>query len=433
MASDEPVLTLHVNSLTLAANSEVLRRKLEEWSDGDSRELHLEVTPGEERTLEALVRFCYTKQIPFNRDKDVLRLMQLADRFLMEDCVRRCATLLNQIPHDLLSLETCYRFLRLPAGLYGHKPFSRLMQRGLARLVEEFGDLDEVWTDEERQAAFLAMPLEALQILLSTPLLRVTTENTVFVAVSHWMHNAMSQSLLDDAEDAALKLGMHIRLPMLSNDFLHFVAMEATWLPQDLKYGPQFRAATRFKGAHADLKAQLRSDDRPEALAYQPRPQGTGSSQGIMDWKVPIMRVGRMRRQGEGSSVRVAPEHYLCGYYWYLITQYNSGGTSLGCYLHWTTKLSSSSEMSPPEAFVRASISLSLRNERSGEEYVHVASMTREQNFGGGLGMGWGNPFKVDLPTESNEADLTRLLDQAGWVVDGFLHVRFTVDVKLDE
>ena len=85
------------------------------------------------------------------------------------------------------------------------------------------------------------------------------------------------------------------------------------------------------------------------------------------------MRVGRMRRQGEGSSVRVAPEHYLCGYYWYLITQYNSGGTSLGCYLHWTTKLSSSSDMSPPEAFVRASISLSLRNERSGEEYVHVS------------------------------------------------------------
>ena len=68
------------------------------------------------------------------------------------------------LQHDLLSLETCYRFLRLPAELYGHKPFSRLMQRGLARLVEEFGDLDEVWTDEERQAAFLAMPLEAMQV-----------------------------------------------------------------------------------------------------------------------------------------------------------------------------------------------------------------------------------------------------------------------------
>ena len=38
----------------------------------------------------------------------------------------------------------------------------------------------------------------------------------------------MSQGLLDDPEDAALKLGMHIRLPMLSNDFLHFVAMEVS-------------------------------------------------------------------------------------------------------------------------------------------------------------------------------------------------------------
>ena len=42
------------------------------------------------------------------------------------------------------------------------------------------------------------------------------------------MHNAMSQGLLDDPEDAAIKLGMHIRLPMLSNDFLHFVAMEVS-------------------------------------------------------------------------------------------------------------------------------------------------------------------------------------------------------------
>ncbi len=90
--------------------------------------------------------------------------------------VMAAALLLTRPPagclqHDLLSLETCYRFLRLPAGLYGHKPFSRLMQRGLARLVEEFGDLDEVWTDEERQAAFLAMPLEALQVGLTLRLI----------------------------------------------------------------------------------------------------------------------------------------------------------------------------------------------------------------------------------------------------------------------
>ena len=58
---------LHVKGCSNPARPTPCRRKLEEWSDGDSRELHLEVSPGEERTLEALVRFCYTKQIPFNR------------------------------------------------------------------------------------------------------------------------------------------------------------------------------------------------------------------------------------------------------------------------------------------------------------------------------------------------------------------------------
>ena len=58
---------LHANCCSTMAWPTPCRRKLEEWSDGDSRELHLEVSPGEERTLEALVRFCYTKQIPFNR------------------------------------------------------------------------------------------------------------------------------------------------------------------------------------------------------------------------------------------------------------------------------------------------------------------------------------------------------------------------------
>ena len=58
---------LHVDCCSTSPQPTSCRRKLEEWSDGDSRELHLEVSPGEERTLEALVRFCYTKQIPFNR------------------------------------------------------------------------------------------------------------------------------------------------------------------------------------------------------------------------------------------------------------------------------------------------------------------------------------------------------------------------------
>ena len=49
----------------------------------------------------------------------------------------------------------------------------------------------------------------------------------VFVAVSHWMHRASckSKQVINLAE-AAEKLAACICLPMLSNDFLHFVAVQ---------------------------------------------------------------------------------------------------------------------------------------------------------------------------------------------------------------
>ena len=123
----------------------------------------------------------------------------------------------------------------------------------------------------------------------------------------------------------------------------------------------------------------------------------------------------------------------MCGYYWYLILQYNAAGKSLGCYLHWTAKLDPVTEMSPPEAFVLVSASLSVRNEGWGPDFRQVASMKKEHVLGGGLGMGWGNPFRVALRHGEHESDLARHLDQAGFILQGFLDVQFTVDVRVDQ
>lgn len=148
--------------------------------------------------------------------------------------------------------------------------------------------------------------------------------------------------------------------------------------------------------------------------------------------QVATSRVCSMERSGPESTLRIPGEYYLCGFYWYLIMQYNSMGTALGCYLHWTTKLNSANEMSPAEAYVLASISLSVRRSTWGPDYVQVACMKSEQNFGGGLGMGWGNPFKVEIGPGEHEGDLVRRLDLAGYVSEGFLDVQFTVSVQLD-
>ena len=120
--------------------SSVVRRKLEEWTDeAEPKTLRLDVKPGEEVLLQHLIRFCYSRQVDLtegrdppmlhccftkwfqqpcalalgsdlltyfvfpasmldsdcrqyvNAEKPLLRLMQLADRFLMPDCVDICA------------------------------------------------------------------------------------------------------------------------------------------------------------------------------------------------------------------------------------------------------------------------------------------------------------------------------------------------------
>lgn len=427
------LLSMHVNSLTLAANSEVLRRKLEEWTcDGETRELRLEAKPGEEFYLEKLIRFCYSRQVTLTEEKSVLRLMQLADRYLMPECVECCAAALTPM-EEVLSLQSAYRYLRLPAGLHNHEPFSQLVQRATSRVQAEFDDLDAVWMNESLQASFLKLPLAALLTVLTSPHLKSITENTVFVAVSHWIHIAATkQKIAQCLEDTAKKLAQCIRFPMLSNDFLHFVASEAGWLPEQYRSGAAFRAAARYKGAPLKLQQQL-AQGPGVGVMYLRRRIGVGSSTCIMQWEVPITKIGTMKRKGPESTLRIPGEYYLCGFYWYLIMQFNGSGTSLGCYLHWTAKLNSVTEMSPHEAFVLASTSLSLKNAAWGPDFAQVCSMKKEHSFGGGLGMGWGNPFKVALGADEHEGDLARHLDSAGFVSEEFIDVQFTVDVRLDQ
>ena len=46
----------------------------------------------------------------------------------------------------------------------------------------------------------------------------------VFVVLSHWMHRAATkQKLKATLEETAERLAHCLRLPMLTNDFLHFI------------------------------------------------------------------------------------------------------------------------------------------------------------------------------------------------------------------
>lgn len=78
---------------------------------------------------------------------------------------------------EVLSLQSAYRYLRLPAGLHTHEPFSQLVKRATSRVQAEFDDLDAVWTNESLQASFLKLPLAAL--LVSSVLQSVSWQTKV--------------------------------------------------------------------------------------------------------------------------------------------------------------------------------------------------------------------------------------------------------------
>lgn len=63
-----------------------------------------------------------------------------------------------------LSLQSAYRYLRLPSGLHSHQPFAQLVQQATSRVRAEFDDLDAVWMNDSLQAAFLKLPLPALLV-----------------------------------------------------------------------------------------------------------------------------------------------------------------------------------------------------------------------------------------------------------------------------
>ena len=52
----------------------------------------------------------------------------------------------------------------------------------------------------------------------------------VFIAISHWMHNAAKKPKAGACtEETAHQLAQCVRFPMLSNDFLHFVVSQVSY------------------------------------------------------------------------------------------------------------------------------------------------------------------------------------------------------------
>jgi hypothetical protein len=89
-------------------------------------------------------------------------------------------------------------------------------------LVGALGDLQAVWSDAEEKALLLQLPLPAMQLLLSSDLVRVPAEDTVlYTALQYWQ----AQTQAADKEAAEAVLAPLIRAPQLSEFALSCAAL----------------------------------------------------------------------------------------------------------------------------------------------------------------------------------------------------------------
>jgi hypothetical protein len=91
-------------------------------------------------------------------------------------------------------------------------------------LVGALGDLQGVWSSAEEEALLLALPLPAMQLLLSSDLVRVPSEDTVLYTAAQYV-----QAQTQPADKAAAKaaLARLIRVPQLSPFALYYAALPA--------------------------------------------------------------------------------------------------------------------------------------------------------------------------------------------------------------
>lgn len=91
-------------------------------------------------------------------------------------------------PQTELEWETVTDFYSLPDSVLDNNQYSGI-RRFVARKVQhELGDLEVVWSSEQKQQMLLQLPFKALERLLASDRTAVASENTVAYTVMQWIH-----------------------------------------------------------------------------------------------------------------------------------------------------------------------------------------------------------------------------------------------------
>jgi hypothetical protein len=172
-------------------------------------------------------------------------------------------------------------------------------------LLAVLGDLEAVWRDEQLQKLLL-LPLPALQLLISSDQLRVTSEDTVLYTASRFVA-AQAHSV---APDLRLVLAPLIRAPHLSGTMLSAQAHSSHSPHMQLgSYSTQIKQLISYRLATSSTEVTAYALDHIAGApaAWKLSKRQIIASDGVrLVWRVPVEQVAQACRDSFAGTLDVA-------------------------------------------------------------------------------------------------------------------------------
>eukprot|EP00878_Enallax_costatus_P018086 GHUV01019028.1.p1 GENE.GHUV01019028.1~~GHUV01019028.1.p1 ORF type:complete len:416 (+),score=156.88 GHUV01019028.1:497-1744(+) len=400
------------------------------WEDGDDTAalqdakkqptVQLQVPPGQTDMAVRLISGMYQKapQLSDLSQQQLIELLLLADRFGVPKVLTAVLELFKAVAVNELQWDTAVALLDLPDSCALQEEWKPVCDLAVSKLLQQLGDLEQVWSDKQLQEMLLALPHAALLQLLQHNSTKVDSEATVVYTIEKWWSKQQRPS---HKVNQLQQLMQRVRMQHLSRMYI------LTTLMKNSMVTPQCFSAAELGIASlcttADSLQALQAADVEELSKYPAwtATKRPASGRQAIEWKLPLADLKYAVKQhlanGGATQTVYSQHHTVQGHKARLqldvtksaLARSDAYRTRLGLYMGITDL--------PAGGICLMTTRLLLKS--TGEHAASVRSLVNTVCNGGY----WGGCF-VNLGCLDCPADAEVALRQQGWVQgDGCLHI----------
>lgn len=188
--------------------------------------IQLPVPTGQVDTAMRLIQCLYQKAPAVSdlNQQQLLQLLLLADRFEVPKVQAAVFHAIKALSVDKFEWDTALALLDLPFAPNDQPDHKQVVAAAEEKLLQQLGDLEMVWGDEQLQGKLLNLPHAALLHLLQHDETRVASESTVVYTILLWWAK-QEQSYRNSHVQQLKQLMQQVRMQNLSLMYINTYLM----------------------------------------------------------------------------------------------------------------------------------------------------------------------------------------------------------------